>query len=142
MKINTLRSLIAALLILLYVYTATSKLLSFADFQMQMRMQVLPEWLKGLLTWTLPPVELTVAALLFVPSTRQTGLWLSAILLMAFTLYIGLVLLSVFDRVPCSCGGVLRSMGWSLHFGFNLFFLLSNTFAIGLTVRERRIAGS
>jgi hypothetical protein len=109
---------------------------------MQMRLQVLPGWLKELLIWTLPPVELIVAILLFIPNARLTGLWLSAVMLLAFTLYIGLALFRVFDRMPCSCGGVLRSMGWSFHFWFDLFFLLSNICAIVLTVRERRTANS
>ncbi|MCD8739069.1 hypothetical protein LT679_00520 [Mucilaginibacter roseus] len=142
MKRINASDLIAALLILLYVYTAASKLLSFNDFQMQMRQQVFPAWFKEVLIWILPLAELFVAVLLLIPSTRQTGLGLSAVLLLAFTLYIGLALVHVFDRVPCSCGGVFRRMGWKLHFWFNLFFLLSNSYAIVRTVRERRTAAS
>ncbi len=41
----------------------------------------------------------------------------------SFTVYIGLVLTGLFGRVPCSCGGVLSSLGWEAHFLFNVCIL-------------------
>lgn len=139
MKIKTIISSISALLILLYVYTAASKLLSLPEFQMQMRMQALPARLKEILIWTLPPAELLAAVLLFSSRYKLLGFWISALLLMAFTTYIGLALFHAYDRMPCSCGGVLRHMSWETHFYFNVFFLLFNFIAIALMYRERRI---
>jgi hypothetical protein len=60
----------------------------------------------------------------------------------AFTGYVGLILVNYFGRVPCSCGGVLKIMGWKTHFVFNLFFLLLTVTGIYITNRERRQAGN
>jgi hypothetical protein len=40
-----------------------------------------------------------------------------------FSGYIVLVLTGVFGRVPCSCGGVIGSLGWWEHLVFNVVFL-------------------
>jgi hypothetical protein len=69
----------------------------------------------------------------------MVGFYLSALLLIIFTGYIALVLLNYFGRVPCSCGGVIRTLGWGLHLIFNVFFLLLSFLGIYLINRERRI---
>ena len=66
---------------------------------------------------------------------------MALILMMLFTGYAGLVLAHYFGQVPCSCGGVLKNMGWTTHFVFNLFFLLLTAMGIYITYRERRRSG-
>lgn len=139
---KTLRiDIIAFLLILLFVYTAASKLMDFDKFQGQMHNQALPHWVATTSIWTLPEIELIVAFLLIFSLTRLAGLYASLLLMVVFTGYIGLVLLHVFSRVPCSCGGVLKVMGWKVHFFFNVFFLLLSYTGIVLMNRERRVGG-
>lgn len=111
------------LLICLWVYAALSKLLDFNDFRVQMARQTLPHPLKNLLAYALPPIELIVAGLLCFRRTAYAGYWASLLLMTLFTGYVGLVLTGAFGRIPCSCGGVISTMGWKLHFLFNLFFL-------------------
>lgn len=123
MKRSKLVPLIASWLILLFGYTVFSKLADIEEFRRQLANQVLPGWAIAPLIWLIPGSELAVSMLLLFSQTRLTGLYGAAILMMLFTGYTGLVLLEVFDRVPCSCGGVLRSMGFTEHFVFNLFFL-------------------
>ena len=130
------------LLILLFVYTALSKLMDFQLFQSQMYNQTLPHGIATFLIWTLPGIELITGGLLFFENTRLYGFYLSSILMMLFTIYIGLVLLNFFDRVPCSCGGVIKALGWKLHFVFNIFFLLLSFIGIYITYRERRLVGN
>ncbi|MEB2778721.1 hypothetical protein SYJ56_25660, partial [Algoriphagus sp. D3-2-R+10] len=48
---------------------------------------------------------------------------LSVVLMILFTGYVTLVWLGFTERVPCSCGGVLSSLGWGEHLVFNLVFL-------------------
>lgn len=141
MKRTLLIDIIAFLLIFLFVYTAVSKSVDFDKFQGQMHNQTLPSWLATMLIWTLPEIELIVAFLLIFSLTRQAGLYASLLLMAVFTGYIGLVLLHVFSRVPCSCGGVLKIMGWKVHFFFNVFFLLLSCFGIVLMNRERGAGG-
>jgi len=32
-------------------------------------------------------------------------------------------MLKVFDRIPCSCGGIIAKLSWGQHLVFNLIFL-------------------
>jgi len=132
---------ITFVLILLWVYTAASKLQDFGHFQAQMYKQALPHFLSTVLIWTLPVSEFVIAVLLIFEKSQRTGLLISAVFMFAFTCYVGLALLHVFGKVPCSCGGVIRGMGWKLHFFFNLFFLLLSILAIKIINRERSTPG-
>lgn len=115
--------------------------MGFGRFQGQMHNQTLPYWLATTLIWSLPEIELITALLLVFSFTRLVGLYASLLLMAVFTGYIALVLLQVFSRVPCSCGGVLKMMGWKVHFFFNIFFLLLSYTGIVLLNRERRAGG-
>ncbi|OJV15208.1 MAG: hypothetical protein BGO21_29835 [Dyadobacter sp. 50-39] len=123
MKRQNMLTIITALLIILYSYTALSKLASLQVFRTQLRMQPFPAGLIGPLAVLIPVIELIATALLLRTSTRVYGLYLSAVMMLIFTGYIGLVLLNVFEKTPCSCGGVLQQMGFGSHLLFNLFFL-------------------
>jgi putative oxidoreductase len=112
------------LLILLWVYAASSKLLNYPHFKIQMHIQTLPARLSDALVYTVPSLELLAAIFLLFSKTKLAGLYLSLILMILFTGYVGLVILNFFGRTPCSCGGVLKQLGWNLHFFFNLFYLL------------------
>ena len=134
---RTTLQLITVLLIVLFMYTAVSKVIDHEEFRKQLANQEIPIWTVPTLQWLLPLSELLVVFLLILPSTRLSGLYSSAILMFVFTGYMGLVVLNVFDRVPCSCGGVLKSMGFTTHFFFNLFFLILSLVAIKLQRRIR-----
>jgi hypothetical protein len=126
----------SSLLILLFVYTAVSKLIDFRNFQVVLSRSSLIGKSASLIAWLLPFVELAAAALLFLPATRLRGLFSSFILMLVFTVYIALMLLNS-EKLPCSCGGVLGSLSWKEHLLFNIFFTL-----IALTgwLLERKIA--
>lgn len=136
-----LLDLICGLLILLFVYTALSKLLNFSKFEAQMAIQALPPALIKLLIWTMPPVELFTSALLLFARTRLWGLWIAGLLMALFTGYVGLALLNAFGHIPCACGGVIAGLGWKWHFVLNLFFLLLSFLGIYLNNRERSVLG-
>ena len=138
---NFLKSLPQALLILLFVYAAASKLINFGDFKGQLYNQAFPHWLADVLAYVLPSTELLAAVLMIYPRSEMTGLVLSLDLLLLFSGYIALVLLHFWDRVPCSCGGILSHMGWGTHLVFNLFFAALNIIAIRVHLRNRRNSG-
>lgn len=125
------------LLILLWVYVAASKLFNYPHFKIQMRIQALPGWLSETLIYTLPFTEILAAMLLLFDKTKLAGLYLSLFLMILFTGYVGLVITNFFGRVPCSCGGVLKELGWKLHFLLNVFYMLLTITGIYL-YRERR----
>src|SRR5690625_1495423 len=124
MKKRRLIELICALLVCLFVYAAASKLLSYSDFQAALYNQPIPLWSADLLSWLLPIIELVAAGLLMIGRTKLLGLYASGFLMFIFTGYVGLVLAGSFGRIPCSCGGILKNMGWKTHLVFNIFFLL------------------
>lgn len=130
--------ILAALLVFLFFYTAVAKLSNLERFEAELLNQTIPKQSVPMLLWLLPISELLVVALLVRASTRLAGFYGSAALMLVFTGYMGLVLLNVFDRVPCSCGGVLKSMGFEIHFAFNLFFLLLSITGICLLKSENR----
>jgi hypothetical protein len=119
-----IRTLAPPLLILLFVYAASSKLSDIAEFQGQLYNQAFPHPMADILLYTLIPAELLTAGLLCFDRTQWAGLIFSTVLLAAFSGYIALVLLHFWPEIPCSCGGILRQLGWSPHLVFNLFFLL------------------
>ena len=118
------------LLPLLWSYAAIVKLLDPVLSLSQMRNQIFPNWLADVLAFALPFAELLAVALLLFKCTYKIGLYLSTLLLTAFTLYIILVKLLVFDSIPCSFGGIISGMSWLQHLFFTLFFLALSIAAI------------
>lgn len=86
-----------------------------------MRNQPFSRPVNNLLAYVLPVVEMGAVILLVIHRTRLTGLFLSLLMLL-FTGYVAVVLLNVFGRIPCSCGGVIELLGWKAHLVFNIFF--------------------
>jgi putative oxidoreductase len=126
------KHLAAALLILLYAYTAAGKLLDFRLYHAQLYNQSFSHGLADVLLYAIPSLELTAAGLLLFRATRPAGLVLSLALLIVFTGYTGLVLLHWWKNVPCSCGGILSGMSWPEHLVFNLLLMTLNLIAISI----------
>lgn len=90
---------------------------------MQMMNQIFPAAINKVLLWAVPVSELFTAGLLCVNRWRNSGLFVSCILLFLFSMYIILVMNHAFERIPCSCGGIISKLTWGQHLVFNLFFL-------------------
>ncbi|TWR26780.1 hypothetical protein FPZ42_07010 [Mucilaginibacter achroorhodeus] len=125
-----LHNVAPALLVLLFTYAAASKLINPVSARHEMHNQHFPPEVADVLWLGVPLFELVAAAMMLLNEKwQERGLLLSSILMTVFTGYIALVLLGFWDRVPCSCGGVLKNMSWKTHFIFNLFFLAISTTA-------------
>ena len=109
-------------LIMLFAYTASSKVQAPDAFYKALLNQPLPPALSSQLVWALPLLELGAAGLLLYPPFRRWGFALSSLLLLGFTGYILLILLNAFGYVPCACGGILEQLSWEQHLLVNLFF--------------------
>lgn len=123
MKKSTTIEIIYGLLILLFVYTAASKLLSYKSFVAVLDQSPLMQGKAVTVGWLLPVVELGVSVLLFLPSTKELGLYLSFGLMVLFTAYIAYMVMFT-PHLPCSCGGVIKQLSWKQHLLFNVFFIL------------------
>ncbi len=109
------------LYILLFVYAALSKLLDFENFRVQLAQSPLLSAYAGLIAPAVITAELLVALMLCFKATRLPGLYASFFLMIAFTVYIYLIL-NYCDFVPCSCGGIIEQFGWTQHLIFNTAF--------------------
>lgn len=121
--------IISILIILLFTYAASSKLLAYDQFVWQIgqspTLKNFAEWL----AWMVPSVELLISILLIVPKWRSLGLKASFGLMAAFTIYIASIL-SFSKELPCSCGGILEQMSWKNHLVFNIIFTVLPLIAI------------
>lgn len=105
--------------VLLFCYAAVSKMLDFENFQVQISQSPLLSAYAGFVSYAVIAAELVIAGLLLWDRTRLAGLYASFTLMVAFTVYIYLIL-NFSDFVPCSCGGILEKMGWTEHLIFNI----------------------
>jgi uncharacterized membrane protein YphA (DoxX/SURF4 family) len=128
-------NLISYLFILLFVYAGVSKLLEFQDFQTQLGQSPLLGAFAVPISFGVIGVELGLAVMLCLEKYRRMGLYGSFVLMVMFTAYI-IIILNFTSFTPCSCGGVLESMGWTEHLIFNVFFIVLA--AIGIYLMEGR----
>ena len=122
-KAGWISTLLSSMLILLFVYTASSKLMDRYRFEVVLSKMPYIGAAAPVLSWAVPLVEIGIAVLLLLPPARQKGFAFSGLLLLLFTVYLGLVLWLA-PQLPCSCGGVVSVLGWREHFLFNSFFIL------------------
>lgn len=122
---------VCLLYVLLFVYAATSKLLDFENFQIQIGQSPLISAFASYISWFIPLLEITICLLLIVPKTRIIGLLASYFLMIMFTTYI-FIILNYSSFVPCSCGGILEKLNWTQHLFFNFTFTVLAGFALYL----------
>jgi hypothetical protein len=132
--INKAIELIAAVFILLFVYTAVTKLISHKVFLITLNASPILNFAGGFLSWAVPVVELVIVASLFMPRYRSNGFIAAAIMMMLFTIYIGYMLISA-SKLPCSCGGIIKNLSWRQHLGLNVFLTAMALTAIFLNKR-------
>lgn len=126
--------IIAAIFILLFTYTAISKLFDYTDFKNTLYYSPLLSSYAAVLAWVLPVVELIISGLLLIPQKRETGLYASFALMLILTIYLSYMVLYS-PHLPCSCGGVLQQMTWPQHIWFNTGFTILA--AVGIRMQYR-----
>jgi NADH:ubiquinone oxidoreductase subunit 4 (subunit M) len=122
-------NIINALFILLFTYTALSKISGYTKFRFVLGMAPL---VRNYTTWIaaiIPATELIIAALIFIPATAKKGLIAGISLLIVFTVYLVYMILTD-PNLPCSCGGVIQQLSWKQHIVFNMFFIAAGTVGI------------
>ncbi|SNR68468.1 MauE/DoxX family redox-associated membrane protein [Lutibacter flavus] len=128
-------SIICYLYVFMLVYAATSKLLDFENFKIQLGQSPLLSSFADWITILVPVTEYIIASLLLIPKFRFIGLFTSYLLMVLFTAYI-YIILNYSAFVPCSCGGILEKMTWNQHLVFNIIFIFLAAFAILLTTEH------
>ncbi len=113
---------IVFLCVLLFAYTALSKLIAMGKFLGQIRSAPIIGPYSNVVIWAVPVAELMVAAMVTWPRLRLAGLTAFITMMSIFTIYI-IYIIGYAPHIPCSCGGVLEAMGWGDHLIFNILFI-------------------
>ncbi|HEY0612053.1 MAG TPA: MauE/DoxX family redox-associated membrane protein [Chitinophaga sp.] len=137
MSRKLIAEIIGGLFILLFLYTALSKLSEIALFRLVLRSSPLISDYANLVSILLPASEILVSLLLFIPDTRRRGLYAAFLLMLIFTLYLAYMLCFT-KQLPCSCGGVISQLSWKQHLVFNIAFTLLAIAGIRLSRKPRR----
>lgn len=119
---NAIVELISLLYVLLFIYAATSKLMDFEHFRIELGQSPLLSSFADWIAVLVPAAEYLTCLLILIPKFRFTGLFLAYGLMVMFTTYI-FIILNFTAFVPCSCGGVLEKLDWKSHMIFNLIFV-------------------
>lgn len=136
LKSSIIQELPRLFLIVLFTYTAVSKLTNYHSFAFTLSESPLIHKGAGVLALLIPISELVIVLLLLFPLTELKGFYAAVLLLLLFTAYLIVMLLSG-SKLPCSCGGVISKLSWSGHVGFNLVFII-----IGVVgIRRKKIEG-
>jgi uncharacterized membrane protein YphA (DoxX/SURF4 family) len=110
--------IIALFFVVLFLYTAISKLMDYEVAKDQLASTPLLALVAREVVIIVPIAEIITAVLLFLPSTRKIGLFATLGLMLSFTAYI-VYILNYNSELPCTCGGVLEQMSWPQHLIFN-----------------------
>lgn len=110
-------------LVLLWSYSAFSKLWHFETFHIQLRQHELFESHPILIGIAVVVAELLLCLFLLWSKYLRWGLIGSLLLLSLFTVYLMGMLWFKQDHLPCSCGGIISQLSWTQHIWFNLAFL-------------------
>ena len=141
MKRQLAIEIICFLFIILFVYAALMKLLDVQKFVVQLNQSPLLMVFGAWAAWGVPILELLIAISLIIGRLRLMALYASFTLMLIFTLYI-IFILTFAPQVPCSCGGILETMGWGEHLMFNAAFVALAVVGIFLLTHERELNAS
>jgi uncharacterized membrane protein YphA (DoxX/SURF4 family) len=128
---NNIVNIVCGLYAVLFSYAATSKLLDFENFRIQLGQSPLLSSFANLILFAVPAVEIIISILLLIEKFRLIGLFSAYTLMVLFTAYI-YILLNYSAFVPCSCGGIIQKLSWSQHIIFNICFIVLAGIAVVL----------
>jgi hypothetical protein len=123
MKRSVLIEAICLAFIILFVYTSLSKLFSYPTYLFDLNRSPYLKDYATAISIVIPGSELLVTILLFSDKTKLVGLVGALILMIAFTIYV-IVVLTGSGHLPCTCGGIIRELTWKQHLIFNICFTI------------------
>lgn len=124
--------IIVIMLMGLFLYSATAKLMDFWAFAGQLSKSPFLQGYAGGLSYVVPASEIMVAVLLMVPRTRQAALYTYLYMMASFTFYVYLMMHKA-HYLPCACMGIFgTALSWDQHLVVNLLLTLLTFTAIML----------
>lgn len=113
---------ISALLIILFVYAGISKFHERSFFEAQLSFYPVIGGMAILLSWLIPSANLFTALLLIFHKSYRIGFMSALIMLICYTVYLTFMIITQHD-LPCSCGGLIKSLTWNEQVMFNLLLI-------------------
>lgn len=136
-------------LMIFWLYVALDKLWGLKAFHIALQRQPFPNCWADILFWALPLMELAIALwFVFASSSTRKGdrrdllnkqrwlprfirhnnvlinpFFLSALLLLIFTIYIALGVAGFYAKKPCGCASVFSGLSWEWHLLVNIVLL-------------------
>ena len=132
------------LLIILFLYTGVNKIIDHEQFQSTLANSPLLENSFLIMSYFVPIVEILLTFGLLVsliqerPILRKWSLFVSTLLMAAFTIYVG-YMLKFSPKLPCSCGGIIQKMSWRQHLYFNILFTLMAATSLYLNQKKYQL---
>src|SRR5690606_20264799 len=121
---------IRTFLMAFWLYVALDKLWEPNGFRAALLRQPFPASWADVLYWLLPVGELFLGLLFLLPAIKRfhrilspLPYLLSALLMFAFTVYIGLGVAGFYAQRPCGCASVFSRLSWTWHLVVNIFLL-------------------
>ncbi|MGE8380799.1 MAG: MauE/DoxX family redox-associated membrane protein [Sphingobacterium sp.] len=117
--------ILRSVMILFWIYAGMDKIWQLSAFRIALEQQPVISYLAPILFWSLPLMEIGVGILLAIPSVglRAWGWRASTLLIIVFTIYIGLGLFNVYGQKPCMCTSFLSRISWTAHLLINIVIL-------------------
>lgn len=136
MKRHIWTEIISYAFILLFMYTAIAKLITYDTSLNDLKRSPFVGDLAVPLSILLPLSEIVISVMLFVPKYRKAGFVGATILMALFTGYVSAMVFTQ-ETLPCSCGGLIKYLTWKQHFFFNIFFTMLGVLGILLLKKQR-----
>lgn len=135
MKRNIWIEIISYAFILLFMYTAIAKLITYYTSLNDLKRSPFIGDFALPLSILLPLSEIAISVLIFIPKYRKYGLIGATILMALFTGYVSAMVFTQ-ETLPCSCGGLIKYLTWKQHFFFNIIFTLLGVVGIILESKQ------
>lgn len=120
---SIIKEIVTGLIILLFIYTAVSKLLTWNEFTIELGKSPLLKDFPIIVAILVIALETLTAFFLLISSYRLIGFYCSLFMMMLFTSYL-VITINFSYYIPCTCGGVLSSLTWNQHIILNLAFII------------------
>jgi hypothetical protein len=134
MKARTVIEVIASLLIVLFLYAATTQVVSHPTFQSQINRSLSNAALSGIIAWLIPAIQLTMVFLLWRPATRLAAFSCSLAIVSCYTVYLVMMLPGAYNSF-CNCGELWRQARLEINILVNVAIIFLAATAIILTGR-------
>ena len=134
MKRHIWIEIISYAFILLFMYTAIAKLITYDTSLNDLKRSPFIGDFALPLSILLPISEIAISVLIFIPKYRKYGLIGATVLMALFTGYVSAMVFTQ-ETLPCSCGGLIKYLSWKQHFFFNIFFTLLGV--VGIILQQK-----